>query len=164
MILHWLKSGLTVVVLGGALCVTTVQKMVTEDYRPWKGDSLSDLTIVRGPSTIRIRMVEDSPELRSVLSRYAGLQTPLALHDQRPVSEFAPDLSVDRVLLRELEGFPYFEVPGGSNCKILARTEVRCRRDKYTSTFVKVRITSGTKHGREGLVCDSEIPRTVAMP
>jgi transposase len=49
-------------------------------------------------------------------------------------------------------------------CKVLANTGVRCRGSTYTSTFVKVRITSGRDRRKEGLVCDAEIARTVAFP
>jgi hypothetical protein len=120
--------------------------MLSEDYRPWKGDSLTDLAIVRGPNTVRIRIIEDSPGVRLVLSRYASLQSPSAL-GHRHASVLRPDLSVDPALLHEFQGYAYFEVPGGTHCKIRARADVRCRRDMYTSTFVKVRITSGTYRG-----------------
>lgn len=159
MILHWLKSTLVVVVLEGAIGVIAVQKMVTEDYRPWYGDSLSSLAIVRGSTSIGARITEDSPEVRSALSRYASLQrSPI------PTNQGTVMLDPNQELIRDLEVYPHFEVKAGTHCKILARIEVRCRGNTYTSTFVKVRITSGTYRRKEGLVCDAEIARTVTFP
>jgi hypothetical protein len=158
-ILHWLKSTLVVVVLEGATGVIAVQKMVTEDYRPWYGDSLSSLAIVRESNSIGVRIVDDSPEVRSALSRYALLQRSSSPTNQGTVM---PDPNQE--LVRDLEAYPHFEVKAGTHCKILERFEVRCRGNTYTSTFVKVRITSGTYRRKEGLVCDAEIARTVSLP
>ena len=158
--IQWFKSALTVVVLAGAIPVIAVQKMFTEDYRPWKGDSLEDLAIVRGPKPVRI--TQDSPAVRAVLTRYGSTRRPV----KQPVQDrsiFSPN-SVDPELVQELRSYPYFEVPAGTHCKILRRTDIPCRRDMYTSTFVKVRVTSGNFRRSEGLVCDAEIPRTVALP
>jgi hypothetical protein len=155
-ILHWLKSALAVVVLEGAYGVVAIQKMATEDYRPWYGDSLSALAIVRQPMGARI--IEDSSEVRSVLSRYGSLQRSSTFASER----VAPDPNPE--LVHDLEGYPHFEVIAGARCKILENTGVRCRGSTYTSTFVKVRITSGRDRRKEGLVCDAEIARTVDFP
>jgi len=157
-ILHWLKSTLVAVVLEGATGVIAVQKMVTEDYRPWYGDSLSKLAIVRGPNSIGVRIIEDSPDFRSAMSRYASLR-----RSSTPTSQGTVMPDPNQELVRDLEVYPHFEVKAGTHCKILARIEVRCR-GRYTSTFVKVRITSGTYLRKEGLVCEAEIARTVTLP
>jgi len=54
--------------------VIAVQEMVTKDYPPWHGDSLSNLAIVREPHSIGVQSIEDSPEVRLILSRYASPQ------------------------------------------------------------------------------------------
>jgi hypothetical protein len=161
-ILQWFKSALAVVVLYGAIPVIAVQKMFTEDYRPWKGEDLTDLAIVRGQGPVRI--TEDSPAMRAALSLYGSTQRPAMQHSQRIAPVFSPGSSVDPELINELKVYPYFEVPARTHCKILKRTNIPCHRDMYTSTFVKVRVTSGTFRRREGFVCDAEIPRTVALP
>ena len=117
MILHWLKSALAVVVLEGAVGVVAIQKMVTEDYRPWYGDSLSNLAIVRASNRVGARIMEDSPEVRSVLSRYFSMQHSSTFASER----VAPDPNPE--LVHDLEGYPHFEVIAGAHCKILANTE-----------------------------------------
>jgi len=161
-ILNWLKAALVGVALEGMVGVVAVQKMVTEDYRPWYGDSLANLAIVRASTNIGVRFMDDSPEVRSVLSRYASPQRSSTPTNQGTTVQVTPDPNQE--LIRDLEGSPHFNVLAGTHCKILARTEVRCRGNTYTSTFVKVRITSGTDRRKEGLVCDADIARTVAFP
>ena len=59
--------------------VIVMEKMVTEDYRPWAGDRLTSLAITRGPAKARVRVMRESPELLDLLSRYAALQAPLTV-------------------------------------------------------------------------------------
>jgi len=141
--------------------VIAVQEMVTKDYPPWHGDSLSNLAIVREPHSIGVQSIEDSPEVRLILSRYASPQVSSTPAIQGMTAQAMKDPSQE--LVRDLEGYPHFEVTAGTHCKILARTEVRCRGNTYTSTFVKVRISSGIDRSKEGLVCDADIVRTVAF-
>ena len=56
-------------------------------------------------------------------------------------------------------------VPGNSYVRLLQSSGVRCNLDTtFSTTFIKVRITSGPLKGREGWVCEDDIQRTVALP
>lgn len=156
--MHWLESAVGVTIMSVALSFVSARKIVTEHYRPWKGDHLSDLLVVRGPRSVKVKITEDSAEVRALLSRFRALDNSLGMLS----SPLNLDPNFYTPVRRNLGDSQYFEVSGGTHCMLIERTDVRCRGNLYSHTFIKVRITSGDSRRNEGFVCDENTVRTVA--
>lgn len=59
---------------------------------------------------------------------------------------------------------PAESIPASSYLRLLENSNVKCSNPLYTTTFIKVRITSGPLAGRIGWVCEDDVFRTVVMP
>jgi hypothetical protein len=141
-IIGWLKSGFVDAAIVFHLVTMPVTKMFTENYQPWRGDSLTSLAVIRELPGRLARVCYDTPEIRSILSNATTRQE----------------------VLSQINGHPYFEVPPGTKCKIAGRSALRCAGSTYTSVFVWIKISSGPSRGKEGLICDAELARIVSLP
>jgi hypothetical protein len=56
-------------------------------------------------------------------------------------------------------------VPADTYLRLLENSDVKCFRDPIaTTTFIKVRLTSGSLDGHIGWVCGDDVSRTVVWP
>jgi hypothetical protein len=59
---------------------------------------------------------------------------------------------------------PGESIPASSFLRLLETSEVRCSKPLFTTSFIKVRVTSGPLVDRLGWVCEDDVFRTVMMP
>ena len=59
---------------------------------------------------------------------------------------------------------PAESVPANSYLRLLEESHVKCSNPIETTTFIKVRVTSGALDGHVGWVCEDDIFRTVVWP
>lgn len=59
---------------------------------------------------------------------------------------------------------PGESIPASSYLRLLETSKVKCSKPLYTTTFIKVRVTSGPLVDRVGWVCEDDVFRTVTMP
>jgi len=59
---------------------------------------------------------------------------------------------------------PAEAIPASSYLRLLENSKVKCSNPLFTTTFIKVRVTSGPLVGRVGWVCEDDVFRTVTMP
>jgi hypothetical protein len=59
---------------------------------------------------------------------------------------------------------PSLTIPPKSYLRILEDSKAKCDNPRYTTNFIKVRVTSGPLEGRIGWVCEDYVYRTVVWP
>ncbi|HVO98062.1 MAG TPA: hypothetical protein VMT15_08340 [Bryobacteraceae bacterium] len=69
-----------------------------------------------------------------------------------------------RNFLSSMAQQPAESIPPSSYLRLLENSKVKCSNPLYTTTFIKVRVTSGPLVGRVGWVCEDDVFRTVTMP
>jgi hypothetical protein len=123
--------------------------------------------IVRGPKSSTVHVVNDSMEIRHLISEAEALDArwePLSLSQfvdraahERFATEYMPNR---RRLLDAMNQAPGFTVVGGSYCRIIEKSGAQCEAEAafYSTTYVKVRISTGPAKGKEGWVCKGEVP------
>jgi hypothetical protein len=128
--------------------------------------------VVRGPRSTTVRVASDSAEIRRLISeaetrdaQWEPLSRPSVDREGRKRfdTEYMPER---RRLLDSMDQAPGFYVSGGSYCRILEKSRAQCEPQAtfYSSTYVKVRISTGTARAKEGWVCEGRVPIAGAMP
>lgn len=136
----WIGVGIILAGIG----VQSVEKVFTEQYRPWSGECLCRLVRTR-PSTV---FYLDSPEL-SKLMKVDEFQK--QVRSGQGVTYYSPP---------DLTSFPHFNAPD-TNAKIVQSSAVSC--EGGSLGFAKIRLTSGPNKNKTGWVCDG-LYRTAVMP
>ena len=124
-----------------------------------------------------VRLIAPSPAVDSLLSRQRTQDEEVERFWREPHSK---DEGIRRV--QELQTNPerYYpgrsaflltmaqqpgeSIPASSYLRLLESSEVKCSKPLFTTTFIKVRVTSGPLVGRVGWVCEDDVFRTVTMP
>jgi len=126
----------------------------------------------------KTHLAEDSPEVERLLSGQKARDSEMETfwhgkHSQDDTSERFRVMATDpdryspgrREFLLAVSQQSNVTVPEQSYVRLLRHSGVRCNLNAtYTTTFIKVRITSGALRDREGWVCEDDIQRTVVWP
>jgi hypothetical protein len=133
---EWIGAG---VILAG-VGFQSVEKVFTEQYRPWSGECLCSLVGTQKTTVLYV----DSPELVQLM-KVDDFHRQVR-SGQGVAYSSAPDLA----------RFPQINAPD-SNGKILQHSGVSCGTG---SGFVKIRLTSGPNKRKAGWACEADLRRT----
>jgi hypothetical protein len=122
--------------------------------------------IVWGPASSTVHVASDGGNVRSLLSEaeirdaeWARLSMPWGNQAdyQRFVADYMP---LRHSLIDAMDRATGFGVAGGSYCRILERSHAQCESAAafYSTTYVKIRVTTGASKGKEGWVCQGKVP------
>ncbi len=122
-------------------------------------------------------LTNNTDQVRSILANHGALDTDMDVQraheaafksaSQDIASAKYPDtvFAARRELVRQMTDLSGRTVDGGTYLRILRKSNAICTTHWLdTSSYLLVRITSGSQAGREGWICGLSVARTVAMP
>jgi len=124
------------------------------------------------PKNSAAHVADDTAEIRNLISeaeiRDAKWQ-PLSMpwgdqgNYKRFVAEYMP---LRRRLLEDVDRASGFAVAGGSYCRILEKSRAQCEAEAsfYSTTYVRIRVTTGAARGKGGWVCRGKVPVAADWP